>query len=161
MTLYEISQEMQNLVNPDTGEIEDYEAFSALQMERDEKIENTGLWIKNLNAESAAIKVEEEALRDRRKGIERRAESLKALLGRELCGEKFQTPRLSITFRRTSSVAVDDEGKLIEWLESHGMDDCLRYKAPEISKTALGGALKQGADIPYAHIEDKLSMGVK
>lgn len=161
MTLYEINQEMQNLVDAETGEIVDYEAFSALQMERSEKIENTGLWIKNLNAESAAIKAEEEALRDRRKGIERRAESLKSLLSRELCGERFQTPKLSITFRRTSSVAIEDEGKLIEWLESNGRDDCLRYKAPEISKTVLGSILRQGASIPYAHIENNLSMGVK
>lgn len=161
MTLYEIDQTIQSLVDPETGELMDYEAFAALQMERDSKIENTGLWIKNLNAESAAIKAEEEALRDRRKGIERRVESLKALLGRELCGEKFQTPRLSITFRRTSSVAVEDEGKLIEWLESHGKDNCLRYKTPEISKATLGSILRQGEPIPYAHIEDKLSMGVK
>ena len=45
MTLYEIDQSIIGLMNED-GEIADLDAFEALQMERDEKIENIALWIK-------------------------------------------------------------------------------------------------------------------
>lgn len=40
MTLYEINEAMLALVDPETGELMDYEAFSALNMAREEKLEN-------------------------------------------------------------------------------------------------------------------------
>ena len=38
MTLYEIDQAIQGLVDPETGELMDYEAFAALQMDRDARL---------------------------------------------------------------------------------------------------------------------------
>ena len=35
MTLYEIAQAIQGLLDPETGELMDYEAFAALQRDRD------------------------------------------------------------------------------------------------------------------------------
>ena len=55
MTLYEIDKDIQVLINED-GEIEDIERFDALAMERNKKIENVGCWVKNLDAEAAAIR---------------------------------------------------------------------------------------------------------
>ena len=67
MTLYEINAEIASLVDEETGELLDYDRFADLQMERDAKIENMALWVKDLDAEAAAIKAEETALAERRK----------------------------------------------------------------------------------------------
>ena len=59
MNIYEIDNAMFSLIDEETGEIKDYEAFEELQMQKEEKIENTALWYKNLVAESKAIREEE------------------------------------------------------------------------------------------------------
>ena len=43
MTIYEIDNRIAELVDPETGELLDYEAFAELQMEREAKIENMAL----------------------------------------------------------------------------------------------------------------------
>ena len=48
MNIYEIDNAMFFLVDEETGEIKDYEAFEEMQMIPEEKIENTALWYKNL-----------------------------------------------------------------------------------------------------------------
>lgn len=161
MTLYEIDQKMQNLVDPETGELMDYEAFAQLQMDREQKIENMALWVKDLSAEAKAIKEEEDNLKERRKAMENRAERLKAYLSIALGGEKFQTPRCAVTFRKTTAVQIDDQEKLVRWLEQNGYDDCVKYKEPEVSKTELGKLLKAGTPVPFAYIKDGQSVGVK
>lgn len=161
MILYEIDQKMQSLVDPETGELMDYEAFAALQMDRENKIENMALWVKDLTAEAKAIKEEEESLRDRRRGMEHKAERLKTYLSIALGGEKFQTARCAVSFRKTASVQIDDQDNLIRWLEQNGYDDCLKYKEPEVSKTELGKLMKAGTPVPFAYIKESQSVGVK
>jgi hypothetical protein len=90
MTLYEIDQKLMELVDPETGELLDYEAFAAFQMEREEKIENMGLWVKELSAESAAIKQEIDNLTKRKTAADKKAESLKRYLSLILNGQKFK-----------------------------------------------------------------------
>ena len=51
MTIWEIDQAMQTLVD-ENGELLDYEAFSALVMEREKKLENVACWVVNLEAEA-------------------------------------------------------------------------------------------------------------
>ena len=161
MTLYEIDQKMQSLVDPETGDLMDYEAFAALQMDREKKIENMALWVKDLSAEAKAIKEEEDNLRDRRRGMENKAERLKTYLSIALGGEKFQTARCAVSFRKTASVQIDDQDNLIRWLEQNGYDDCLKYKEPEVSKTELGKLMKSGTPVPFAYIKESQSVGVK
>ena len=62
MTIYEIDNRIAELVDPETGELLDYEAFAELAMEREAKIENMALWYKDLTAEAKAIREEERAL---------------------------------------------------------------------------------------------------
>lgn len=88
MNIFDIDIAMYSLIDDETGEIKDYEAFEALQMERNAKIENTALWIKTLVAEGKAIREEEKALAERRRRAESRIESLKnylaCFIGREV-----------------------------------------------------------------------------
>ena len=158
MTLYEIDQKIMELIDTETGELLDVEAFDASRMERTQKIENVALWAKNLAAEAAAIKGEIESLTARKNAAERRVERLKAYLAYALNGERFSTPRCAISFRRTKSCVPSDG--FVEWAQAHNRDDLLTYKPPEPSKTAIKAALESGQDVP-AKMVDKLSVGVK
>ena len=63
--LYELTAQLENFeleVDEETGEITNLDELDALQLERDEKIENIALWVKNLTADAAAIKAEAQNL---------------------------------------------------------------------------------------------------
>ena len=158
MTLYEIDQKIMELIDPETGELLDVDAFDALQMERAQKIENVALWAKNLAAEAAAIKGEIETLTARKNAAERRVERLKSYLAYALNGEKFSTPRCAVSFRHTKSCVPSDG--FVEWAQAHNRDDLLTYKPPEPSKAAIKAALESGQDVPAKMVE-RLSVGVR
>lgn len=161
MTIYDIDQRILELVDPETGELLDFDAFNELKMERDCKIEGMALWVKELTATASAIKAEVDTLMERKKAAERRCESLKRYLADILQGEKFSTPRCAVSFRKSTSVQVDDQDQLVRWLEQNGYDDCVKYKEPEVSKTEVGKLIKSGMPVPFAHLENKQSVGVK
>lgn len=161
MTIFEIDQRILELVDPETGELLDFDAFDELKMERDQKIEGMALWAKELAATASAIKTEIDTLTERKRSAERRCESLKRYLAEILQGEKFTTSRCAVSFRKSTSVQVDDSEKLVRWLEQNGYDDCVKYKEPEVSKAEVGKLLKSGMPVPFAHLESKQSVGVK
>ena len=139
MTLYDIDNEIMNCIDMETGEVIDTEKLNDLQMERDAKIENVALWIKELKAEAEAIKNEKQSLADRQRVAENKAESLKNWLAYALNGEKFKTAKCSISYRNSESVEVTEEG-LEALMRDH--DDLLTYKAPEPNKKAIKDAIK-------------------
>lgn len=162
MTLYEIDagiQELLSEVDPETGElITDYEALDALLMEREAKIENIVLFIKNLASDVRELKAEEAALAERRKKAEKKAERLREYVSHALGGEKFQTPRCCVSFRKSTALELG-EG-FTEWAKQHA-ETLLRIKEPEPDKMAIKAALADGADIPDAKLVQSLSMTIK
>jgi len=158
MTLYEIDAAITALIDTETGEIADFEAFEGLQMARDEKIENTALFIKNLTAEAEAIKAEEKKLAERRKAAENKAERLTNLLDQALNGQTFKTARCVCQYRRSQSVLVDDA--FIDWARDNA-DDLLTYTDPKPNKTKIKEAIKAGREIHGAAIVDGLSFSIK
>lgn len=161
MTLYQIDSALAECVDTETGEILDVEKLMALNMEREKKIENIALWIKNDLAEAKAIREEEKTLAARRQSLERSADSKKNYLDSALNGEKFSTPRCSISYRKTTSVEVSDMGAVVAWMLANGHDGEVTYNAPTVSKTDLAPLLKNGAQIDGATLVQGLSMGVK
>lgn len=161
MNIYDIDQRILELVDPDTGELLDFYAFLTLQMEREHKIESMALWVKELTATADAIKRETDTLMERKRAAERRCESLKRYLSDILQGEKFSTPRCVVSFRKSTSVQVDDTNNLVCWLEQNGYDACIKKKDPEVSKTEVGKLLKSGIAVPFARMEEKKIVGVK
>ena len=161
VSIYEIDQKIMDLVDPETGEITDWEAFEQLQMERNDKIENVACWYKNLIAAAKDIREEELVLAKRRKELEAMAETRKRYLERALAGQKFQTARCSITFRKTTKVDLHDEAAVIDWAQRMHHDEILKYAAPTISKDELTKLLKNDVEIPGAELATGLSMGVK
>lgn len=141
MSIYDIDSAIVSLIDAETGEVSDEEAFDALQMERDKKVENIGLWIKDLLAEAKAIKEEEASLAARRKSVENKAERLKHLLDYALNGDKFNSPRLKVSYRKSATVELSDG--FTKWAEEHA-DDLLTYSEPKPNKTAIKAAIKDG-----------------
>jgi hypothetical protein len=158
MSIYDIDDAIIKLVDADTGEIADEEAFDALQMERSKKIENTGCLYKNLVAEAKAMKEEEANLAQRRKAVENKAERIKNLLAYALKGEKFESPKLRCSYRKAKSVQVDDG--FVAWAQEHA-DDLLTYKEPTPNRTAIKAALADGREIEHAEIITNESLQVK
>ena len=159
MKLYEIDSAILDCIDMETGEVIDTERLDALQMERDAKIENVALWIKDLKAEADAIKAEKQKLAERQKSAENKAESLKKWLAYALDGQKFSTAKCAISFRNTESVEVTDEG--LQNLMRGGKDELLTYKMPEPNKTAIKQAIKDGLSVSGVQLVQNVSTIIK
>lgn len=156
MTLYEIDSAIMSCVDPETGEILDLEWLNQLQMDRNRKIENILLWIKNLESDAEQIKAEEKALADRRKAAEKKAESLRGYISDVLQGETFSSPKVAVTWRKSEAVIVDD----VEMMEELS-DDYLIYDDPKPNKSKIKAALKDGVLIPGCHLEKRNNMVIQ
>lgn len=159
MTLYEIDNAIYALIDKETGEIKDFDAFEQLQMERDDKIENVALWVKDLSAEVEALKAEKKRLDDRQKAAERKIESLKKYLTYALNGEGFNRPRVSISFRKSEKTEITTG--FIEWAKANNRDDLLTYKEPTANLPAIKEAINGGEDVPFTEIVKKKNIGIK
>ena len=151
-TLYEINEQIAGLVDPETGEIADFETFEKLNLDLDTKIKNIALWIVNLRSDAEQLEEQEKKFRDRKTAANNKAESLKSLLDGFLSGEKRSFPEVVISYRKSEQVTVDDDAKLD--------DRFLRIKT-EIDKTALKDALKHGESIEGARLEVKNNIQIK
>ena len=158
MTLYEIDQNIMALIDED-GMITDTEAFDALQMSRTEKIEGIACWIKNLKSDAAAIKAEEDVLAERRRTIENKIKSLSEFLSNTLAGQKFSTPRVSVSYRTSKALEIADNDTFVAWASMFN-PSLLRIKR-DPDKKAITDAINGGMDVPGAQIVERKSMQVK
>ena len=158
MTLYEIDQNIMALIDED-GEITDPEAFDELQITRSEKLEGIACWIKNLKADAAAIKVEEDVLAERRRTIENKIKSLSEFLSNTLAGQKFSTPRVSVSYRTSKALEIADNDTFVAWASMFN-PSLLRIKR-DPDKKAITDAINGGMDVPGAQIVERKSMQVK
>lgn len=161
MNIYEIDEAMSQLVDPETGEILDGEAFDALSMEREKKIENVACWAKNEAALAEGIKAEIATLRARQTAAENRVKRLKEYLLYATQGVKTVTPRVQISFRSSESTQITDTKAVIEWAQENGYDELLKYSDPEISKTAVKETIKSGIQVPGAELVTNTSVIIK
>ena len=152
MTLYEIDEQITACIDAETGEVIDLERLAALVMEREAKLENVALWVKDLTAEAKAIREEEKALAERRRSAENKAESLKKWL-LENVGRGVKTPRCSVSVRTNAEAPrFEDEAAFINWAQGEH-DDLLRFKCPEIDRTAVKQFLQAGGEIEGVTLE--------
>lgn len=133
------------------------DTLEAIRDTLEEKADNIACIIKELTAEAAAIKEEEQALAARRKAKENRIQSLKSYLAAALLDNdinKVESARNKISFRRSTSVDVTDEQEFISWAEASGHNEYLTYKAPAINKTAIKNAILAGDKVEGAYIAE-------
>jgi Siphovirus Gp157. len=102
--------------------------FDEIQMALNDKIENTICFAKNLDADIEQFKAEEQRIAERRKAKEKLSERLKSNIDRyirhqftdengnvdELGLNKFkmETPRMKISYRKSTKVDVTDESQV-------------------------------------------------
>ena len=153
MNLYEIDAEIMNCVDITTGEIFDEDKLESLVMEREKKIENICLWIKNLKAEIEALKAEKDAFAKRQKSAENKMESLKRYITGYLDGTSFESAKVKVSFRKSESIEIE-EGTIIP-------DEYLRFKEPEVNKTDLKNALKAGIHIQGVQLVENQNIQIK
>ena len=165
MKLYEINNDILNLLENDmvadeeTGEvIWDADNFDSLIQNRDEKWENCGLFIKNLNAEIDSLKAEEKNLKQRRQVKEKKVQRLSDYLrySMQLTDDrKFETAKVVLSLRKSKRVEVDD----IEKLPKEFIKEKVEISA---DKTKLKDAIdKHGMEIDGARIVENDNLNIK
>lgn len=155
MNLFEIDRAITECVDEETGELFDEEKFESLSMKLEDKLENTGCWIKNLEAQAAALKAEEKAFKERREAIEKKAESVKRYLTAYLHGRQFETARVKISFRKSEALEV------AEGIEATLPEEFLRFKSPEVNKAELKKAVKAGRKFEGVQLVTKENISIK
>ena len=155
--IYQIRAEIENFaaeVDEETGEILNAEAWDELNIAYEEKLENTACYVKNLIADIAAIKAEENNLKSRRQSMEKKVGQLEKILSDHLSGQKFESARCVVSFCKSVSVDVADESLLPEHLLT-----IKTTSAP--NKTAITKLLKEGQEVNGCSLVEKLNISIK
>lgn len=152
-TLYQINAAILDCVDLETGEIIDVEQLQALQLEREQKIENVALWYKNLLSDAAQYAAEEAAFKKKKQQAQAQADRLKEYLRDALQGDKYKSARVNISYTSSSRVIVDDVLNLLPRF--------VRFADPEPDKVAIKEAIKNGEEVNGAHIERNQSIVIK
>jgi len=177
--IYEIDNRLQTLCNEmfdtETGEIvQDEETFNKLfdeiQLDLNAKIENTMCFVKNLNADAKAIKDEKAQLDKREKQKEALANRLQNRIdyyikhqymdkngnvdNQALNKYKFETPKVRISYAKSSSVNITDMTQLDKKF--------IKTETTETPiKSDIKDAIKNGEAVNGAEIVTKVTMRVK
>lgn len=163
-TLYELTGNyvtlMDMLDDPEVDPITLMDTLDAVEGELDEKAENYGRIIRNLEAEATALKEEVDRLSRRKKTIDNNIDSLKKRLqmAMELTNRpKIDTPLFKFYIQKNApSVVVD-----LDDLQDMPME-YLTYHEPTVNKAAIKDALKAGLDLTgIAHLEQSQSLRIR
>lgn len=164
MKLYEIPQEIENLVNEETGEITDPVLFTQLNESMEQKLSYLALMNKNRESDVKALDDEIKALTERKKVLENKVSNTKVFLSNFMLEngiKKIETPRVVISFRKSTSVAVDDAVALLNDFKEKGLTDLYKTKVTEsLDKTAIKKWLKDNMS-NYCHLEEKQNIQIK
>lgn len=161
MKIYEIPSLLRSAldaveIDEETGEILGAQNLDAIEGEATEKIENSGLYIRELQAEIEALKAESDRLTIRKRSLEKKVERIKSLMlpAVEALGGKVKGLKLTVSIGKTKSVELDDNA--IELLPP----EFIRTKV-EADKTAISKALKEGVELSGARLVEKQSIRMR
>ena len=159
--LYEIDELLRDAIDAATESVDengvlpdDWAAFlDAVQMERDVKALAVAAVVRERLAEAEAVKAETQRLQKKQRAAEAVAERLKSYLAAHVsAGEKLQDCRVSICWRKSSAVVIDDESLLPE--------ECFRV-VRTVSKTDVKAGLQSGVITTGARIEGRLNIQIR
>ena len=166
-SLYEINQQIEEAfakaIDPETGEIseEAIELINALQLEKDTKIENVALWHKNTVADIKAIGDEIKALQDRKKRLEAKQAWMDKYLESALNGQKFETPKVAITYRKSTTVEIPDPEKFVQFYLMIDPDIVTTKVEHTPNKAAIKDKIKNGEFVQGAALVEHQNMQIK
>ena len=154
MRLYDIDEAIVSLIDDETGEITDFEAFENLNIERERKIDYLCKDIKESAAIADAIQVEIKRLQDKRTALINKGERHKAFLTGYLGGNKFKSPMFTCYYGKNKEVVGDMEA-LKNWCVENGKNEFLKITEPELRLTDVKKAIADGEQLPYVTVQDK------
>ena len=154
-TLYELTGDFLSLMNmlydEDVDEESLLDACEHIEGQIEDKADGYAKIIKSMENNVAGIKAEEKRLRDRRTALENRTEVLKHNLEgtmRAMGKTKFKTDLFSFGIRKNpASVQIRDPEAFVKRCQEDGRDDLLRFKDPEIDKTAVKNAILKEVEV--------------
>ena len=151
MSLYDLQMEILECVD-ENGELLDIEKFEQLNMAIEKKIEGLCLWVKNLDAEAAAINEEVKALKDRQARKQNKAASIRKYIQDFLKGSKFETSKVAISYRKSVSLEILDNAVIpVEYLKVK----------TEVNKADLKQAMKDGLKVEGVYLQENTNMSIK
>ena len=159
MKLYEIKQELENLISQvdADGEITEFtfDQIEKLTLDESEKLDGIACYIKELITDASAIKSEEETLKKRRQAKENHADRLKEFLSNYMKAakkERFESPRTLLSFRKSTVVDITNESKV----PKKYMEATWKILRADIKKE-----LTAGHKVPGAILVDKENLQIK
>lgn len=136
------------------------DTMEGIEGEFEIKAENYAKVMKNLEGDILAIKTEIDRLTAKKKALENNIKNMKSTLqtAMETTGKtKFKTELFSFNIQKSAPAVVIDE----QYIENIP-DKYLKYKDPEIDKTAIKDAIQKGEDLGgIAHLEQSTSLRIR
>ena len=158
--LYEIPSELEKLIDPETGEITDENTFFYLVNKLERGKEWLALMYKNYLSDSEAYKKEKDVFATRERVAKNKAESVKHYLDYLCSGDSFSTDKVQVSYRKSTAVEFDD--KFIEdALGNEDLEKYLKFKEPEVDKTAIKDAIKSGHEFEHARLVERYNIQIK
>ena len=172
MTLYEINEQfsaamemyesgVDEVVNTETGEVKSLaDVLAELNMSRDEKIENTVRYIKNLRADSETARAEAANLIERADRFDKKAEQLESYLLSQLgdC-KKMETPLYTLKVRTSKSTCCPTDEEAIQRLPEGFWNIKTTVKVTP-DKKAIKAALEKGEKLEGCSIVENKRLSI-
>lgn len=125
-----------------------FEVLDSLEDEFEVKAESIAQYIKELEAKSDDIKVEEWKLKVRREAYENKAQRLKNYLKENMektSRKKIETPRAKILIRNNApSLSIQNDTEFVRMLEKLGREELIKRPEPEIRRNDVKNLMKSG-----------------
>ena len=172
MTLYEINEQfsaamemyengVDEIVDTETGEVKSLaDVLAELHMSRDEKIENTVRYIKNLRADSESARAEASNLVERADRFDKKAEQLESYLLSQLgdC-KKMETPLYTLKVRTSKSTCCPTDEEAIQRLPEGFWNIKTTVKVTP-DKKAIKAALEKGEKLEGCYIVENKRLSI-
>lgn len=163
MNLFQINSAIENFefkVDEETGEVLNLDELDNLEMQKNEKIENIALFIKNLKANEQALDNEYKAMYSRKKATVRKRQYLEQYLAKTLLGTKFETPKCKVSFRKSTQVCIEDEEKFIsKYRDTNLVKETVTTKP--VKKEILNALKNDALSVEYASLKEEKNIQIK
>ena len=172
MTLYEINAQfaeaielyengVDGIVDTETGEVKSLaDVLAELNMSREEKIENTVRYIKNLRADSESARAEAANLIERADRFDKKAEQLESYLLSQLGAcKKLETPLYTLKVRVSKSTCCPTDEEAIQRLPEGFWNIKTTVKVTP-DKKAIKAALEKGEKLEGCSIIENKRLSI-
>ncbi len=164
MSLYELGEEAQiaeaaimEWAEEHDGDISEcpmVEIMEKIEGDINEKLLGWGVWFKNVDAESAAIKAEIEKLTSRKRSLDNKAERIKGTISHFLQDKMLKNAKVVIRRTNSKQVIVSDKDALdIRFLRT--------VRKVDPNKVAIKDAINAGEKVEGAAIVNKENVSIK